>query len=168
MQLIADLHLHSRYARACSKAITIKNLEKYSKLKGLNLLGTGDFTHPLWLKELKQELKEDDSGILKTKSGTQFVLQTEVANFFRHGNKPRKVHNIILAKNFETVSQINELFSKHGKLQSDGRPMFASYPCVDMVEDLMEIDKSIEIIPAHILTPYFGVLGSKSGFNSLE
>lgn len=168
MQLIADLHIHSRFSRACSKDITIKNLEKYARIKGINILGTGDFTHPIWFKELKQELKEDNSGILKTQSGFQFVLQTEVSNFFRYVNQPRKVHNVILAKNFEIVSQINELFSKHGKLASDGRPMFASYPCVDMVEDLMEIDKSIEIIPAHALTPWFGVFGSNSGFNSLE
>lgn len=168
MQIIADLHIHSRFSRACSKDITIKNLEKYAKIKGINLLGTGDFTHPLWFKELKKELKEDDSGILKTQSGFQFILQTEVSNFFQQLGKPRKIHNVILAKNLETVSQINELFSKHGKLQADGRPMFASYPCVDMVEDLMEIDKSIEIIPAHCMTPWFGIFGSMSGFNSLE
>lgn len=173
MQLFVDLHIHSKYSRACSKDISIKNLEKYARIKGLNLLGTGDFTHPLWLKELKANLKEDttvknNSGFLKTKSGFSFALQTEVANFFRQDNKPRKVHSLILAKNFEIVSQINELFTKHGKLASDGRPMFASYPCINMVEDLMSIDKSIEIIPAHIMTPFFGVLGSKSGFNSLE
>lgn len=168
MQLFADLHIHSKYARACSKDITIQNLEKYSRIKGLNLLGTGDFTHPLWLKELKSNLVEDGTGILKTKTGFPFVLQTEVANFFRQDNNPRKVHSVILAKSFEVVSQINELFGKHGNLQADGRPMFASYPCVNMVEDLMEIDKSIEIIPGHILTPFFGILGSKSGFDSLE
>ena len=167
MEVIADLHLHSRYSRATSKDLTIENLEKYARLKGLSLLGTGDFTHPLWFDELRQKLTEEN-GILRTRSGFNFVLQAEVANIFSQGGKLRKVHNVILAKNFDVASQINELFSRKGNLKADGRPIFGKYPCVDMADDLMKIDKDIEIIPAHAWTPWFAIFGSMSGFNSVE
>ena len=167
MKVIADLHIHSRYSRATSKDLTVENLEKYARLKGLSLLGTGDFTHPLWFDELRQKLTEED-GILRTRSGFNFVLQAEVANIFSQGGKLRKVHNVILAKNFDVASQINELFSRKGNLKADGRPIFGKYPCVNMADDLMKIDKDIEIIPAHVWTPWFAIFGSMSGFNSVE
>jgi len=167
MELFADLHLHSRYSRATSKELSVDNLEKYARLKGINLLGTGDFTHPLWFQELKEKLKEEN-GILRTSSGFNFVLQAEVANIFSQDGKLRKVHNVILARDFEVASQINELFSKKGNLKADGRPIFGKYPCVNMAEDLMKIDADIEIIPAHAWTPWFSIFGSMSGFNSVE
>jgi len=167
MEVIADLHIHSRYSRATSKDLSIENLEKYARLKGLTLLGTGDFTHPLWMEELKQKLVEEN-GILRTKSGFNFILQTEVSNIYSQDGKLRKVHNILLAKSFDVVGQINELFSKKGNLKADGRPIFGKYPCVDMAEDLMKIDNDIEIIPAHAWTPWFAIFGSMSGFNSVE
>jgi uncharacterized protein (TIGR00375 family) len=167
MEVIADLHIHSRYSRATSKDLTVENLEKYARLKGLSLLGTGDFTHPLWFEELRQKLKEEN-GILRTRTGFNFILQAEVANIFSQGGKLRKVHNVILAKNFDIASQINELFSRKGNLKADGRPIFGKYPCVDMADDLMKIDKDIEIIPAHAWTPWFAIFGSMSGFNSVE
>lgn len=151
--IIADLHLHSRFSRATSKDLTIPNLEKYARIKGLDVLGTGDFTHPEWLNELKKELAEDETGILKTKTGFNFVLQAEISNIYNQGNKLRKVHNVLLAKSFEVVDQINELLSKKGKLASDGRPIFGSYSCIELVDDLMKIDENIEIIPAHCLLP---------------
>lgn len=168
MKLIADLHLHSCYARACSKDITLENLEKYARQKGLGMLGTGDFTHPLWLKVLKEKLHDNGDGVFLTKTGFPFILQVEVANFFQDDGRARKVHNVILAKSFDVVDQINQHLSKRGNLMADGRPMFAKYPCVDLVDDLMKIDKDIEIIPAHAWTPYFGVFGSMSGFDSVE
>ena len=168
MEIIADFQIHSRYAMATSKDITIENLERYARMKGIDLLGTGDFTHPVWLKELKEKFTEDGSGILKTKSGYNFILQAEVSNIYNQDGKLRKVHNLILAKNFETAEQINDLLSRKGDLKSDGRPVFGNYTCVELVEDLVGIDKDIEIIPAHALTPWFGVFGSKSGFDSIE
>ena len=108
MKIIADLHIHSRFSRATSKDLNIKNLENYAKIKGLNLLGTGDFTHPEWIKELKQELAEDGSGILKTKTGFNFILQTEISNIYTQDGKGRRIHNIILTKSFDVVEQINE------------------------------------------------------------
>jgi len=168
METIADLHIHSRFSRATSKELNIDNLEKYARIKGLNLLGTGDFTHPLWLKELRKELREDETGILKTKTGFNFVLQTEVSNIYSQDNKLRKIHNIILAKNFEIVEQINELLSKKGNLEADGRPIFGSYSCIELTQDLKKIDNDIEIIPAHIWTPWFSLFGSMSGFDSIK
>ena len=94
MRVIADLHIHSRFSRATSKTLTIANLEKYARIKGVNLIGTGDFTHPSWLNELKKELKEKD-GILKTKTGFNFILQAEISNIYSQDGKLRKIHNVI-------------------------------------------------------------------------
>ena len=167
MKLYADLHIHSRYSRATSKNLTIENLSKWAKIKGINLLGTGDFTHPKWLDELKNNLKEED-GILKDKHGMNYILQTEVSNMFRQDDRQRKIHNIILAPNFETVDQINEHLSTKGKLASDGRPILGKYPACNLVEDLKSISKDIHIIPAHIWTPWFSLFGDKSGFDNIN
>ncbi len=165
--IIADLHIHGRYSRATSQQLNIANLEKYARIKGVDLLGTGDFTHPLWLKELKENLTEAD-GILKTKTGFPFIWQTEVSLIYSQDGKVRKIHNIILAPNYEIVRQINELLGKKGNLSADGRPIFGKYPCYAFVEDLMKISKDIEIIPAHIWTPWFSLFGSMSGFDSVK
>lgn len=167
MRIIADLQIHSRYARATSKNIDIKNLEKYARIKGLNLLGTGDFTHPLWFKEIKENLKGED-GIYKTETGFSFMLQCEVSNIYSQDGKVRKIHNMILAPSFEIVEQINEHLSKKGNLSSDGRPIFGKYTSYELVEDMKKIDKKIEIIPAHIWTPWFSLFGANSGFDTVK
>jgi uncharacterized protein (TIGR00375 family) len=168
MKLYADLHIHSRFSRATSKNLTIKNLEKYGKIKGIDLIGTGDFTHPKWLDELKKELTEDGSGFLTTKTGFKFILQAELSNMYRQGDRGRRVHNVILAPSFEIVDQINEFLAPRGKLASDGRPIFSGMSCIELCENLFEISDKIEVIPAHIWTPWFSVLGSKSGFDSIK
>ena len=168
MKIFADLHLHSKYSRATSKDLTIPNLDKYARIKGLNLLGTADFTHPDWIAELKQYLHEDGTGIPKSANGMSYVFQTEVSSIYTQDGKGRRVHNIILAPTFEIVDQINAHLAKKGNLRSDGRPIIGRYPCVDMVEDLKKISADIEIIPAHIWTPWFSVFGSMSGFNSIQ
>ncbi|MCK4818561.1 DNA helicase UvrD, partial [bacterium] len=167
MKIIADLHIHSRYSRACSKEINIKNLEKYSKIKGVGLLGTGDFTHPQWIKEIKEELKDDDNGILYTGTGFPFVLQTEVSLIYTDKGKGRRVHNVVLAPNLGVVDQITEYLLKHGRVDYDGRPIF-KITCPDFTESLKKISKDIEIIPAHVWTPWFSLFGSMSGFDSVE
>ena len=167
MNLIADLQIHSRFSRATSSAITIQNLEKYARLKGVNLLGTGDFTHPKWLAELKQELKEDGSGILTSKSGFHFVLQGEISNIYTQDGKARRIHTLLLARNFDVVEQINNALLKKGRLDYDGRPIFG-FSCIELVEMMKEIDDDIEIIPAHSWTPWYGIFGSMSGFDSVE
>ena len=166
MEIIADLHIHSRFSRATSPQLTIPNLEKWAKVKGLDLLGTGDFTHPLWLKELKQELKEKE-GILKTKTGFPFILQAEISLMYTQDKKGRRVHLLLLAPSFEVVEQINNYLGEKGRLDYDGRPIFGMN-CIEFTEAIKEISDDIEVIPAHAWTPWFGVFGSKSGFDSVE
>ena len=168
MRVIADLHIHSKYSRATSKDMDVQHLEKYGKIKGLGLIGTGDFTHPQWLEELKKYLSEDGSGILKTKEGFNFVLSAEVSNIYSQDGRLRKIHNVLLAPDFETVEQVNEFLGKRGKLASDGRPIFGKMPCTELVENLMSISRDIEVIPAHIWTPWFSLFGSMSGFDTVE
>ncbi len=167
MKIISDLHIHSRFSRATSKELNIENLERYAKIKGINLLGTGDFTHPEWIKELKDNLKEDGSGILKTKNGFPFILQTEISLIYSQENKGRRIHLILLAKNFDIVEQITEYLGKIGRLDYDGRPIF-NKSCIEVTEALKKIDNEIEIICAHIWTPWFSLFGSMSGFDSVE
>lgn len=166
MRIIADLHIHGKYSRATSKELTIANLEKYAKLKGLNLLGTGDFTHPKWNSELKKDLEADD-GILKTRSGFCFIPQTEISLVYTEQGKGRRIHHLILAPDLEIVSQITESLKKRGRIDYDGRPIF-KITSPELAEMMHSISDQIEIIPAHSWTPWFGVFGSMSGFDSLK
>ncbi|MEM4214948.1 MAG: endonuclease Q family protein [Candidatus Pacearchaeota archaeon] len=167
MQIISDLHIHSRFSRATSSDLNIKNLEKWAKIKGINLLGTGDFSHPEWLKELKQELIEDGNGILRTKNGFPFLLSNEVSLIYTQDNKSRRVHLIVLAPNFEIVDKINNYLRTKGRLDYDGRPMF-NISCEEFAKAMFDISSEIEIIPAHAWTPWFGIFGSVTGFDSIE
>ena len=167
-KVIADLHIHSRYARACSKDLSIKTLSHYSKIKGVDLLGTGDFQHPEWIKELKKELTEiENTGIFQSKYGMKFMLTTEISFVYTQGEKGRRIHLVTLAPNFEVADQITEALGKRGRLDYDGRPIFGM-SCIEYVEMMMSISKDIEIIPGHAWTPWFGIFGSKSGFDSLK
>lgn len=167
IKLYTDLHIHGRFSRATSKDLTIKNLEKYARIKGITLLGTGDFTHPEWIQELKKELKDDGSGVLRTRTGFPFVLQTELSFIYSQNKKGRRIHNVVLAPNFEVVDQITESMLKIGRVDYDGRPIFG-ISCPEFMERMMSISRDIEVIPAHIWTPHFGLLGSISGFDSVR
>lgn len=167
MEIISDLQIHSRYARACSKYINIDNLEKYARIKGLNLLGTADFQHPEWNKEIKEKLKEDENGILWSKTKFPFLWQTEVSLMYSQDDKRRAVHLLIFSPNTSIADNIIEYLSSKGRLDYDGRPIFG-ISCRDLVKDLKNISEKIEIIPAHCMTPWFGLYGSKSGFDSLK
>jgi len=167
MKLFADLHIHGRYSQATSKDLTLENLEKWAKIKGMNLLGTGDFTHPKWIEHLKENLTIDETNILRSKTGFPFLLQTEISLVYSQDGKGRRVHNIVLAPNFEVVEQITEYLLTKGRIDYDGRPIF-KIPCPEFVESLRKISKDIEVIPAHIWTPWFSIFGSKSGFNKIE
>ena len=147
--------------------MNIENLEKFAKIKGLNLLGTGDFTHPLWLKELKGVLRENQGLYQYKEEKIRFILQAEVSSIYNDG-KTRKVHNVLLAPSFEIVDQINDFLSNYGKLASDGRPILTRIDCAELTEKLMSISKDIMVIPAHIWTPWFALFGSKSGFDRIE
>ncbi|MCH7567886.1 MAG: DNA helicase UvrD [Nanoarchaeota archaeon] len=166
MEVIADLQIHSKYARATSSNLSIDNLEKYGRMKGLDLMGVGDFQHPLHRKEIDEKLTEDDKGILRTKNGFAFLWQTEVSLMYGQGGKRRAVHLLIFAPNTKLADEITKYLGSKGRLDYDGRPIFGM-SCRDLVKDLKEIDDKIEIIPAHCMTPWFGLYGSKSGFDSL-
>jgi len=167
MQIIADLQVHSKHARATSKNLSIDNLEKYGRVKGLDLIGTGDFQHPLHRKEIDEKLTEDEKGILRTKDGFAFLWQTEISFMYTQGGKGRAIHLVVLAPNRKAADAITEYLGSKGRLDYDGRPIFGM-SCKDFVKDVKEIDDKIEVIPAHCMTPWFGLFGSKKGFDSLE
>ncbi|MBU1198834.1 MAG: endonuclease Q family protein [Nanoarchaeota archaeon] len=166
MKIIADLHLHSRYSRACSTQLNIANIEKWARVKGLGLVGTGDFCHPKWIEELKKELTEDGTGILRTKSGFPFVLQNEISLIYTQG-RGRRIHLVLLAPDFATVDKITKYLLTKGRIDYDGRPIF-NITCIEFVKDMKAISDDIEIIPAHVWTPWFGLFGSKTGFDTVE
>jgi len=167
MKIIADLQIHSRYARATSKDISIENLEKYARIKGIDLLGTGDFQHPEWRKEIGKFLTEDSNGVLWTKNKFPFLWQTEVSLIFSQGGKKRAVHLLIFSPNTKLADSIIAYLGSKGRLDYDGRPIFGM-SCKQLVKELKEISDYIEIIPAHAFTPWFGLYGSDSGFDSIE
>lgn len=171
MRVIADLQIHSKYSRACSQDLNPGNVGKWADKKGIQVVGTGDFTHPLWLSELKQALVEVKPGLyqLKNKSAkAHFLLSAEVSSIYKQGDKVRRIHNMILAPNFAAVDRIIMGLEKAGaNLKSDGRPIMG-VKCPDLVKIVLEADPTCVIIPAHAWTPHFGLFGSLSGFDTLE
>ncbi|HYM68687.1 MAG TPA: endonuclease Q family protein [bacterium] len=165
MRIIADLHLHSKFSRATSRDMDVENLTKWCGLKGITLVGTGDFTHPVWLRELKAKLKPTGRGLF-THGAQHFMLSVEVSNIYPQGGRLRKIHNVILAPGFEVVDRINAVLARFGSLMADGRPTL-SLPSDKLVEYVMEISPQCMIIPAHVWTPWFSLYGSNSGFDSL-
>jgi uncharacterized protein (TIGR00375 family) len=162
--IFVDLHIHSRFSRACSKNINFENLVKWAKIKGLNLLGTGDFTHPVWFKEIKN-LKDAGNGIYEF-DGFPFIITGEVSLIYTQ-ERGRRIHLVVLVPNLEIAEKINSYFDTKGRRDYDGRPIF-KISCEDFTKDMMKISKDIEIIPAHIWTPWFGLFGSMSGFDLLK
>lgn len=166
MSYIADLHIHSKYSRATSRDMNVESLVKWAKLKGIAMLGTGDFTHPEWLEELKAALEKSGNGVYN-RDGIDFILSAEVSNIYFKAGRTRKVHNIIFAPAFEIAEDVNEFLSDHGDLASDGRPIL-SLECDKMAKNLARISDEIMIVPAHAWTPHFSIFGSRSGFDSPE
>jgi uncharacterized protein (TIGR00375 family) len=171
MRVIADLHIHGRYSRATSEQMSIPEIGKYAKIKGLNLVGTGDFTHPDWLKEIKDTLTpEGNSGLFKLNNGdspVHFMLTTEVCTIFSYNGESKKVHHVILTSSLENVAQINERLQSFGSLSSDGRPIL-NVSASQLVEEVMEVSVENMIFPAHAWTPWFSIFGAFSGFDTVE
>jgi len=184
-QFRADLHVHSRHSRATSKSLTPRNLAAWAQVKGLSLLGTGDFTHPGWLAELEEVLVEDGSGLLRLRDrtgleaeipwlpdlrlndSTRFMLQAEVSSIYKRGGKVRKVHNLIYLPGLEQAKRLNRRLAEIGNLTSDGRPILG-LDSRHLLEMVLETDPQAFLVPAHVWTPWFSLFGSKSGFDSLE
>lgn len=171
MQIIADLQLHSRYSRAVSQNMTVPEISRWSKLKGIQLVATGDWTHPLWFRSIKENLKESSSGIytLKSRPGeTKFLLSTEISSIYSQGGQVRRVHNLIFSPSIETCEKVIKELNKRGcNLMADGRPI-VGVSSVDLLKLVLEIDEKALFIPAHAWTPWFSIFGSKSGFDSIE
>ncbi len=163
---VADFHIHSKYSRATSKDMDIENLSKWAKIKGISLLGTGDFTHPDWLAELKAKLEPTERGIFKH-DNIYYMLTAEVANIYFKTGKSRKIHNVVFAPTFEAAQAVNRYLKDFGDLKSDGRPML-DLECDKMVKAFLGIDPDIFVVPGHIWTPWFSLFGSNSGFDRIE
>jgi len=161
---IADLHIHSRFSRACSSNLNFENLVKWAKIKGLNLLGTGDFTHPLWLKEIKEKLVGKNGFYYY--DDFPFIITGEISLIYTQ-ERGRRIHLVVLVPNLEIADKINAYLDTKGRRDYDGRPIF-SISGEEFVREMMSISSEIEIIPAHIWTPWFGLFGSMSGFDSLK
>ncbi len=146
--------------------MNIKTLSEYAKLKGISLLGTGDFTHYLWLEELKNTLKDSGNGLFEY-NGVNFMLTGEVSSIYSKNGKVRKIHNVIFAPSFDIADKINSALSGYGNIAYDGRPIIG-IDAKDLAEVLFGISKDIFLVPGHIWTPWFSLFGSKSGFDSIE
>jgi uncharacterized protein (TIGR00375 family) len=167
MSFIADFHIHSKYSRATSKDMDIPNLTLWAKKKGITLMGTGDFTHPAWLSELKTHLKPADNGLLEHDK-VKYILTTEVCNIFFKDGKTRKIHNMIFVPSFEIAEKLNRQLEKYADLASDGRPIFGTLSARDLLEIVLRTSDDCFLVPAHIWTPWFSLFGANSGFDTIE
>ena len=167
MTYVADLHIHSSYAYATSRELTLENLAHWARIKGIDMLASADFTHPVWFEETASKLAETDDGLYEY-DGVKFVLGTELSCVGRVGGRSRRVHILVLAPSIEAVACINRRLSDRGaKLDGDGRPTLSVTPR-DLTSLLLDVDPRCVVIPAHAWTPWYGIFGSKSGFDSLE
>jgi uncharacterized protein (TIGR00375 family) len=167
--LFADLHLHSRYSRATSGQMEVGTLAYWAKRKGIGLLGTGDFTHPEYFRDLQNQLEPDESGFYRLRqndNGVRFVPSVETSHMFKQGGKGRRVHMLVIARSLETAGEINRALAARGNVAADGRPIFG-FSVRHLVKLVREIDPEALLVPAHIWTPWFSVLGERSGFDSL-
>jgi DNA helicase-2/ATP-dependent DNA helicase PcrA len=169
MNFYADLHIHSRFSRATSKSLNLTSLATGAKTKGLKVIGTGDFTHPVWLFEIESELRETPGGLLVYPSTNDilFMLTAEVSTIYKQDGRVRKVHHLIGAPDIEAAKEISMALARIGNIKSDGRPIIGM-SSRDLLDLVLTASIDAFIIPAHIWTPWFSALGSKSGFDSIE
>ena len=180
MKTIADLHIHSRFSMATSKEGTPENLDFWARKKGISLIGTGDFTHPVWREELKKRLIAEGNSLYRLRDeyvkeesrkfpgeGTHFVVSGEISSIYKKNGKTRKVHNVILLPSLEAADAMAQHLEKIGNIHSDGRPILG-LDSHDLLEMMLDVCPEGILIPAHIWTPHFSVLGAKSGFDSVE
>ncbi len=182
MLFTADFHIHSRYSRATSKNLDLESLYQWAGIKGLNVIGTGDFTHPVWIRELESKLEPDGNGLFRLKEppaepglpgiktkGTdvRFCLTTEISSIYKYDGRVRKNHNLVLAPDIATARKINTRLGAIGNITSDGRPILG-ISARDLLEIVIETSDDAHLIPAHIWTPWFSTLGSKAGYDSVE
>lgn len=170
MKIIADFHIHSKYSRATSPNMNLENLNIWAKKKGINVLGTGDFTHPAWFKEIQEKLEPAEPGlfVLKNdKQGTRFILTVEISSIYSKNGKVRRIHNLIFLPSLESAKKFNDRLSLKGNLKADGRPILG-LDAKELLKIALDADEKSFFVPAHAWTPWFSIFGSKSGFDSIE
>jgi len=183
MKFIADFHIHSHYSRATSQDLTFEHLHKWAQLKGVQVVGTGDLTHPGWLKEMREKLEPAESGLFRLKDEfaramqpdvfpacrqpVRFILSGEISTIYKKLDQVRKVHHVVFAPSFDVVEKMQARLEKIGNIRSDGRPILGLDSKL-LLETLLEIDPQAYLIPAHVWTPWFSLFGSKSGFDAIE
>jgi len=183
MKFIADLHIHSKYSRATAKNLDLENLYISAQLKGITVVGTGDFTHPEWFSEISKKLIPAEPGLFKLKDDlakecdkkipdsckakVRFILESEISNIYKKNGKTRKNHNLVFFPNLETADRFNTKLDGIGNIKSDGRPILG-LDAKHLLEIVLEITDEAYLVPAHIWTPWFSLLGSKSGFDSIQ
>lgn len=182
--LVVDLHIHSHYSRATSKDCTFEGLYRWGKLKGIHVIGTGDFTHPAWFEEMREKLEPAEHGLFKLRDELaapidkslppsvqnqqiRFVPTVEIATIYSKGGKVRKLHQLVVMPTFEAVSELNARLERIGNLKADGRPILG-LDSKELLRHTLEVSPESLYIPAHIWTPWFGLFGSKSGFDAIE
>lgn len=168
LRIIADLHIHSKYAMATSRDTDLEHLAAGARAKGISLLGTGDFSHPKWFADIRAKLEGGHGAGTYRYQGVDWILSCEVSTVYQQAGKGRKVHHVIYAPDFDTASQISDALGRYGNLSADGRPVLKGISSMELVEVLSSVSRKTVVIPAHAWTPWFGVLGSKSGFDSLQ
>jgi len=189
MKFVADLHLHSKYSRAVSQDMVLSKMAEWAKMKGINVLATGDFTHPFWFEQLKNELEETSTGLFRLKTNDKrlmqknqasdvsqsaldkevyFLLSCEISSIYSQGGKGRRIHTLVFFPSLKSVEKFNSTLIKKGaNLRSDGRPI-VGMPARDLAQIAFEADEKALVIPAHVWTPWFSLFGSMSGFDSVE
>lgn len=173
MRIIADLHIHSSHSRATSRDMDLDSLARWAALKGISLLGTGDFTHPAHFASIEEKLELAERGlfVLKDRTGqkepVRFMLTAEVSNIFKQGGRTRKVHSLIFAPSLEAARKMNAAFARRGNVSSDGRPIFG-FSARELMKMVLDASPEAMLVPAHAWTPWFSIFGSKSGFDSIE
>src|SRR5262245_11703491 len=182
MPFYADLHIHSKYSRATSKDCDLENLAYWGRKKGITVIGTGDFTHPAWMGELKEKLIPAEPGLFRLREEierevfsrlpsscqgkTRFMLSVEISTIYKKGEKTRKIHHLVYAPTMEQAEKINRRLEKIGNIRSDGRPILG-LDSRHLLEIVLEAGEGCYLVPAHIWTPWFAVLGSHSGFDTV-
>jgi uncharacterized protein (TIGR00375 family) len=183
MNLVADLHIHSHFSRATSKDLTLEHLARWAQLKGVHILGTGDVAHPGWLAEMRAKLEPAETGLYRLKdeyasavqaltppacqAPVRFLMAGEISNIYKKAGATRKVHHVVCAPDLDAVERLQARLERIGNIRSDGRPILG-LPSRDLLEIALEVDPRCCLIPAHIWTPWFSLLGSKSGYDSVE
>ncbi|MCQ5337127.1 MAG: endonuclease Q family protein [Candidatus Methanomethylicia archaeon] len=166
MKIVVDLHIHSCYSRASSEDMRFENIDRIASMKGIDIVGTGDFTHPKWREEMKKLIEEN--GLYRLEKGkTRFIISGEVCTTFKYKGKTRRIHHLIILPSIEVAEELSNRLSVYGDLKSDGRPNL-SMTGAQLVEEVMEFGEDCMVIPAHIWTPWFSLFGDRGGVDSIE